>query len=168
MRPAGWGPAGQLLFVENLGDGTWELRVRAAGPVGEIRTVQSGVTAAPLSRDGRWIAYVSDQGGDQPHVFVRAYDGPEDIRISTAGGTTPRWGPEGDRVYFVSPRGEAMVAELSFENGLSASAPTALPFGSRVERVSAHPDGRLLVELGSQSLESLVVIRGWQALGGGS
>ena len=167
FRPVGWGPGGEILFIEVLADGVSELRARDAGGVGAIRTVQPGAIDAALSPDGRWLAYVSAQGSDEPQIFVRAYQGTEEVRISSDGGLEPTWSANGDELYFVTERGQAMRARLSFEAGLRVSARTELPVDVAVGRVMPHPDGRLFLDARAGALERLNVIRDWQALGGG-
>ncbi|MDH3225247.1 MAG: hypothetical protein OEO23_16110, partial [Gemmatimonadota bacterium] len=72
-----------------------------------------------------------------------------------------------DQVYFVTPRGEPSVVSLSFDGRLTNSAPVVVPVGFAVERVLAHPDGRLLLDVSEGALTSLQVLRDWQGLGGG-
>ena len=53
------------------------------------------------SPDGRWIAYVSDESG-QPEVVVERW--PQDgrqRRVTSAGGTHPRWRRDGQAIYFL-------------------------------------------------------------------
>jgi Tol biopolymer transport system component/predicted Ser/Thr protein kinase len=58
-------------------------------------------TAPRFSPDGRWIAYVSDEAG-QPDVYVRAFPGPgESHRISSGGGSQPRWRRDGKELFYV-------------------------------------------------------------------
>ena len=53
-----------------------------------------------LSRDGRWLAYMSDESG-VPEVFVRSFPEAErPQRISLGGGTQPLWDPDESAIYF--------------------------------------------------------------------
>src|SRR5262249_13380351 len=53
-----------------------------------------------VSPDGRWVAYDSNQSGSrQIHVRPLAGDG-ESIRVSPAGGTNPRWSPDGRELLY--------------------------------------------------------------------
>jgi len=56
---------------------------------------------APMfSPDGRWLAYVSDESG-QDQVYVRPYPGPgAHMPISNEGGIEPVWSRDGDALYF--------------------------------------------------------------------
>jgi len=168
LRPVGWGPHGEVLFIAYFTDGSTELQVLDTG-AGEVRALLPRAEEAALSPDGRWLAYVSAQGGSEPQVFVRAYPGTDEVRISIDGGRSPTWGPDGDQVYFVTPSGEPSVVSLSFEGRLTNSAPVVVPVGFAVERVMAHPEGRLLLDVSEGALTSLKVLRDWQGLvsGGG-
>ena len=167
FTPVGWGPDGEVLFIEFFADGSSELRALESDGATAPRTVQPGATNASLSPDGRWLAYVSERGNDDPQVFVRAYPGREEIRISTEDGLNPTWGPDGDEVYFVTERGRAWRVSLSFAGALTASSPEPVPFDGGVDDVWAHPDGRLLLNVSGGGRESLDVIRDWKSLAGG-
>jgi len=53
-----------------------------------------------LSPDNRWIAFVSDQSGEQ-QVYVRPYPSEGDqVQVSLTGGNEPLWSPDGRELYF--------------------------------------------------------------------
>ena len=54
-----------------------------------------------VSPDGRWLAYTSDETG-QSEVYVRPYPNIDDykVRVSADLGDTPRWGPEGQELFY--------------------------------------------------------------------
>ena len=60
---------------------------------------------AALSPDGRWIAYDSDVSG-RYEVWVRPFPSVSAglHQVSTSGGTTPAWSPDGSEVYYREPR----------------------------------------------------------------
>ncbi len=167
-RPVGWGPDGEVLFIETSQDGTSALRALDAGGAGDPRTVQPGATNARLSRDGVWLAYTAEEDDRQSEVYLRAYrGGGETIQVSSDGGMSPFWGPRGDELFFATPDGQGMVSSLSFDGGITASIPTALPVDIPLDPtslpVAVHPDGRLLLDPAA-TRESLAVIRDWKAL----
>jgi serine/threonine-protein kinase len=56
--------------------------------------------AAAFSPDGRWLAYVSDESG-QDEVYVQPYPGPgPQFTVSTAGGREPVWSPDGSELFY--------------------------------------------------------------------
>ena len=67
-----------------------------------------------FSPNGRWIAYASDESG-QAEIYIDTFPKPgARIRVTTAGGTEPRWRGDGRALYF--RRGsEIHVARLSLK-----------------------------------------------------
>ena len=63
---------------------------------------------AVFSRDGNWIAYVSNEAGPE-QVFVRAYPSLGlKVQISSEGGTEPVWSKKGNELYY--RHGDQMIA----------------------------------------------------------
>src|SRR6476659_4663653 len=126
-----------------------------------------------FSPDGRRVAYVSDESG-RKEVFVASFPGPPPrIRISSDGGTQPRWRRDGRELFFVS-KGETIMA-VPFDP--ATGTPTALParlfdapisymFDSHVpQRYDVAPDGRFLiiVRASKDPPPPLVLVLNWQA-----
>jgi len=65
-----------------------------------------------FSPNGRWVAYASDESG-QSEIYVDSFPKPgARLRVTTAGGTEPRWRGDGSALYF--RRGsEVHVARLT-------------------------------------------------------
>jgi serine/threonine-protein kinase len=56
-----------------------------------------------VSPNGRWLAYVSDESG-QDEVYVRPLPGPgARVPVSVAGGTEPVWRPNGRELFYRAP-----------------------------------------------------------------
>ena len=67
---------------------------------------------AVFSPDGRWIAYQSDESG-QNEIYIRPFPGPGGKwQVSTKGGTRPRWRGDGKELFFVAPDLKGMSAEI--------------------------------------------------------
>ncbi len=121
--------------------------------------------AGAVSRDGRWLAYTSDESG-RDEVYVRSFPAPGGpLRISEAGGSEPRWGPDGRELFYRSERG-MMVARLRAMSPLGVERRdvlfddrpyVAIPNGAGYD---VHPDGRrlLMIRRGPQSREIVVVL----------
>jgi Tol biopolymer transport system component len=61
---------------------------------------------AQFSPDGRWIAYASNESG-QDEIYVRPFSGQSsgtagEWKISTDGGREPRWNPDGKELYYLA------------------------------------------------------------------
>jgi hypothetical protein len=96
------------------------------------------------SPNRRWLAYVSDDFG-QPDVFVQPWPAGQRVRVTSAGGSKPRWGADGRSLYFA--RGaEILRVAVQVGPALSISPPTrvALVPGLR-DFDAAHRSDRLLV-----------------------
>ncbi len=122
---------------------------------------------ARVSRDGRWVAYVSDQTG-QPEVWVRSFPAADNpVRVSSEGGRDPVWSPDGRQLFFrngtrmmaaavapASPGASAIRLELPrqlFEGGFEPGSQRAFDVG---------PDGRfLMIQAGTnESTTSAIVL----------
>ena len=65
---------------------------------------------ARLSPDGNWLAYVSDETGDDEVWVLRYPELDSRVPVSTDGGTEPVWSADGQTLYFRS-EGEIMAAQ---------------------------------------------------------
>ena len=79
-----------------------------------------------LSPDGRWIAYVSDETGRR-EVYVRPFPKVEEGKwqISSDGGVSPLWAPDGGELFFRSGD-DMMVARIETEPTFKAGTPELL------------------------------------------
>jgi Tol biopolymer transport system component len=73
-----------------------------------------------FSPDGRWVAYESDESG-QNEIYLRPFVPPGSAgappaggqwQVSTAGGIMPAWRPDGKELYYLSPEGTMMAAPI--------------------------------------------------------
>jgi Tol biopolymer transport system component len=65
-----------------------------------------------LSPDGKWLAFVSNQSG-QDEVYVRPFNGEGDqVQVTQNGGTEPLWSPDGRELFVrvLGARGADLVA----------------------------------------------------------
>ena len=66
-----------------------------------------------FSPDGRWVAYSSDETG-RDEVYIRPFpkaDG--QWRVSTDGGTNPRWRPDGRELFYIAPDRKLMSVSIT-------------------------------------------------------
>ncbi|HET7711410.1 MAG TPA: protein kinase [Thermoanaerobaculia bacterium] len=133
--------SGSDLFLTPL-DGRGAPRVFLQTPFEEI--------TPQFSPNGRWIAYVSNESGQQ-EIYVRSVEpGGGRWQVSTGGGTDPGWSRSGTEVYFQHPQGGLFSAPLGEEvAGLRVGAPKRLFDLPASAAYDIMPDGRfLLVALG--------------------
>jgi dipeptidyl aminopeptidase/acylaminoacyl peptidase len=101
--------SGMDLSISRLADGQ-----QAAGSALPLNT-RFNESQARLSRDGRWIAYTTDESG-QEEVWVATFPSGQNRRqVSVAGGTAPEWGADGAEIFYVSREKQMMAT--SFKAG---------------------------------------------------
>jgi hypothetical protein len=91
-------------------------------------------TAQQISPDGKWIAYSSDERGQQ-QVYVQPFPGGGGkYQVSTTGGGNPRWRRDGKELFYISADGKMMVVEVKAGSTFEPGAPKPL-FDTRVRFV---------------------------------
>lgn len=140
-----------------------------------------------FSPDGRWIAYESDESG-RYEVYVRAFVAPDasaapavggQWQISTEGGMTPAWSPDGQELYYLDPAGNLVAASLIVTGDMvevgapevgapEVLFPTRIVFGGRVEvnqgpQYDVATDNRFLIntEVGEGGNDPIRLIQNW-------
>ena len=86
-----------------------------------------------MSPDGRWIAYMSDEGGDL-QIHVASYPAFEHRRqISTAVGVQPQWSRDGRELFYLAVDGKLMTVPIKTDaDGIVTGVPKQL-FPTRVQ-----------------------------------
>jgi serine/threonine-protein kinase len=112
LYPNAWSPDGRsLVFQESRPESGWDLRVLdidpSGRPVGAPRVFASATfheSSAAISRDGRWIAYESDELDGVVQVYVRSFpDGAHKVRASADGARWPTWDALGQLHFWETP-----------------------------------------------------------------
>jgi serine/threonine-protein kinase len=130
--PLSWSPDGRFLAFHSeqptTGFDIWILPMeeeREAQPFLQTRFQERHAVFSP---DGDWLAYVSDESG-QDEVYVQPFPGPgEKWLISNEGGTEPVWSASGE-LFFRSVN-KIMAVEITTQPSFSPGKPTLL-FESR-------------------------------------
>ena len=79
-----------------------------------------------FSPDGRWLAYVSSEGGSA-NVYVRPFPGAgETLQISNDGGGGPVWSANGRELFYREPNGRMMAVDIEAVAPLRAGRPHVL------------------------------------------
>jgi dipeptidyl aminopeptidase/acylaminoacyl peptidase len=111
-----WSADGRYLLYQAIDPETkldvWALSLKDGVQIPLVHTNFSEY-GPKLSRDGRWLAYVSEESG-RAEVYVQSFQGAMGRwQISTSGGTQPLWRADGRELTFVSPDGtvNAVVVE---------------------------------------------------------
>ncbi|MDQ3012214.1 MAG: protein kinase, partial [Acidobacteriota bacterium] len=133
--PTDWSPDGRFIFYLPSRDKSrrnlWVLPLAdPANPYPLLNTAFE-VPQAQLSPDGHWLAYVSDESGSY-EIYVQPFTpsgpdagklGGDKQRISTGGGSQPRFRRDGQELFYVAADGQMMVVK---RNGATFETPKAL------------------------------------------
>ena len=116
------------------------------------------VLEPPFSPDGQWAAYQSNETG-RNEVYVRAFpSGAGQRRVTTRGGTAPRWSPDGETIYFLGGSTAAdtiYAARVRLEPSFLVRKTDAVYTARNVTGFDVHPDGtHLIAEVRQQQIDS--------------
>jgi eukaryotic-like serine/threonine-protein kinase len=118
-----------------------------------------------VSRDGRWLAYVSTRSGRQ-EVYVRPLLGDdEQVQVSIDGGSEPVWAHSGRELFYRTLSGYLMAAEIAPAPELRIMRRTRLFAARDYELAQPHanydvtPDGRTFVMVRRAPVMRLTVIQ---------
>jgi len=180
-EPTDWLPDGRGVIVNarrtanfaGAGD-IWHVSLDAGGAATAILAGPFPEYDARLSSDGRWLAYVSEDGG-RPDVFIRAMAGqPRRLVVSSSGGSQPVWRRDGREILYVDREGrlQARAVDHRPDGGLSLGAAVALNVprigpGHWGTQYDVSRDGHLVYFI-DRTLPSgptgIEVVIGWRAM----
>jgi eukaryotic-like serine/threonine-protein kinase len=155
-------------------DGKWLLLAVGGPPSLDLYAMHLGVDSAPrpllaeshdeglptLSPDGRWLAYVSTETG-QEQVFVRPFPAVQDGKwqISTDGGDAPLWSRDSRELLFRSADG-GTVYTVDLSRGPSQASPRRLLQLPAQSQFESNGLGGHMFELGADGRRFLSVRQG--------
>jgi serine/threonine protein kinase len=128
-----WSSDGRFLaywVAESKGQNDiWILPIHDGGPAFAFLRTEYNELQPVFSPDGHWIAYTSDESGRQ-EVYLRKFDGGPAAagaqRISTNGGSLPRWRSDGKELFYIAPDRKLMSVEFSGSPALVPGLPRPL------------------------------------------
>ncbi|UCF37331.1 MAG: protein kinase [Acidobacteriota bacterium] len=133
-----WSPSGELI-VYSLVDRDSHSDIWYVSSSGEDEPIKLLVTEADerspqISPDGQFVAYVSNETGDD-EVYVRRFpEGEGRWRISTQGGRFPKWNGDGSELFFVEGEQGAttlMSVQIDMAGEFKAALPEKLFYGPK-------------------------------------
>jgi Tol biopolymer transport system component len=133
---------------------------------------QFNESGGQFSPSGRWLAHTSDESG-KVEVYVRPFPPSAGIwRVSTDGGTQPRWRHDGKELFYLAPDGKLMAVEVTEGERFEAGTPTAL-FQMRLamdwdfNHYSVAGDGQrflITTPVGEAVSPAITVVLNWPAV----
>ena len=135
QEPWSWSPDGVVAFVES-GDIMILEMDGENEPAPFHQTPFFDESHPTFSPDGNWLAYTSNESGPS-EVYVRPYPAVEPPhKISSDGGQSPRWSPNGNKLFYRDPATDRIMV-------------VDIPEGS----ISERGRSRVLFELEGQSVD---------------
>ena len=170
--PYSWSPDGKLLAfgVQDQDQRDIWILDREEQKVHQFTDTPQNEAHAEFSQDGRYLAYSSDETGRR-EVYVQPYPGPgERTTISTGGGGSPLWSPDGRQLFY--RRGQEMMAvDIKTSPSFSAGKPKFLFEGDSVgnfihRNYDITPDGEkfLMVQRFDpprQPARQIIIVQNW-------
>jgi Tol biopolymer transport system component len=175
--PRDWSRDGHTILYAN----TPKLFAVSASGTGAGRPLELPFTApggggATFSPDGRWIAYSSNDSG-QDQVFVRSFPGGQHTsQVSSAGGTEPRWRGDGQELYYLASDGHIVAVSIAAHQDTLEIGPPRPLFATHAAGLTlgilgggqytvTHDGQRFLVNepVQQESTTPLIVVVNWRA-----
>jgi len=170
-------PDGHWTVLRTLGSaaGTRKLFIAAMGsdsaPHQLLATTYDNF-APTLSPDGRWLAYVSVESG-QNEVYVRPFPNVDSARwtVSVGGGAQPRWAHSGTELFYRTERGAMMVVPITTKPTFHSGTPTTVFSNTQISTDAFHrsydvarDDQRFIMILGTGTeSQAIGVVLNWAA-----
>ena len=171
--PRGFSPDGRFFLYRASGRTTgsdlWVRPMEKGGKPHALLNSPFNENAAMFSPDGRWLAYSSDESG-RNEVYVTSFpSGAGKWRISTDGGTFPRWRRDGKEMFYLSRDGHMMSVAVKGAGAAFTSANAEELFQTNLAHRPGPPydvsaDGERFVintRLASNAPPSLTVVVNW-------
>jgi serine/threonine-protein kinase len=164
----GWTVDGrELIFGKHTKETGWDIyavSVEGEHKVRPLITAPFNQNNASLSPDGKWLAYVSDESGQNEVFVVSMTDATSRAQLSTGGGRQPRWSKNGNELTFVR-KDTLMSVKFAGGNVLNPEKPVAL-FDDKADWTGydVAADGRFLVAREADNKKSgtqLNVVLNW-------
>ena len=133
-----------------------------------------GVIQGQFSPDGRWVAYASNESGKWEVYVTPLLESGTNWRISSAGGTEPRWRRDGKELFYIAPNGWLMAVRVKEGSTFEADAATPLFLTRLRQHISStdlfsydvSPDGQRFLmntDVGETTAQPLTIVLNWAA-----
>jgi dipeptidyl aminopeptidase/acylaminoacyl peptidase len=152
-------------FVRRTNRDLWLIPLSAgakAVPISQTPFDEKGARFAP---DGRWMAYDSNESGTR-EVYLRPVEtSGERLRVSSTGGTMPRWRRDGKELYYLAPDNSLMATPLSVGRPQPGVTTSLFHVGGLVRDYDVAAEGqRFLVDVAEPDPAPLTLLANWPGL----
>jgi eukaryotic-like serine/threonine-protein kinase len=171
LRTMDWTAQNLLVIREEIGDKGMDLKVfmdpddpdsavpLLEGPDDEL--------APEVSTDGKWMVYVSDYSG-RDEIYVTSFPkAGARIQISTKGGNSPTWAPDGSKIYYFEGP-QLMAVSVEPEPRFRVTGRDVLFEGNYVQyrwsrQYDIHPDGDHFILVKNPARGNVEIVTNWFA-----
>lgn len=137
MTPSGWSADARFIAYTTRGSNVSVLPLFGDRKPFALAETPFAESSAVFSPDGRWIAYVSNEGG-QTDVYVQSFPGPgAKSQVSRDGGSHPVWRADGRELFYLGADGTMMAVPVGAGRSFDAGVPQAL-FSTNAWRLTAN------------------------------
>ena len=189
IYPSAWSPDGRrLMFQESRPDTGWDLYFleidatgRAVGAPRAFANSRFNEISGAISRDGRWLAYESDELDGVFQIYVRSFpDGAHKIRTSPSGARWPIWDAHGTLHYWQTQDDTLQSVHMTEKGGQPFANPPRAVWPGSIDlvlrrmvnpvpsaRYDLQPDGNRFLVLESSGESSApplvhpIIVLGW-------
>jgi dipeptidyl aminopeptidase/acylaminoacyl peptidase len=96
-----FGPLDGYAVIREMGaDDLWIASLRWPGTVGRFVATSASEVDPRMSRDGRLLAYASNESGQYEIYALPLGDPSRRVQVSRGGGTQPVWSPDGRHLFY--------------------------------------------------------------------
>ena len=143
-------PSGRLA-IGVVGAGGGDPRLVSDGPFDEM--------SPSFSRDGKWLAYATDESG-RWDVFARRLADGRRVQVSRDGGQQPVWSHDGPWIYF-REGARLMRARFMPEREATSAAPEVVFAETDARALGIAADGRVLIRQERATPDRAIVALEW-------
>ena len=170
-QPTSFSHDGRQLVLVRAGD-VFLVPMEGTGDMKPLIHTSFFETRAYLSPDGRWLAYQSDQSGQQ-QIYVQPFPNLDEGRwqVSPAGGIEPAWSSSGRELFYIDASGSMVSVPVNTQPTFAPGSPTKLFAASYfavsgTRRYEVAADGQRFLFIKGTNDEaalptSLVVVQNW-------
>jgi serine/threonine protein kinase/Tol biopolymer transport system component len=167
--PEDTSPDGRFLvfteFMRRTNGDLWLLPLSGGGKPFPLSQAPFDEKGARFSPDSRWLAYYSNESGSREVYLRPVEESGERLRVSSDGGTMPRWRRDGKELYYLAPGNTVMAVPLSTGQPQPGVASSLFRVDGIVRDYDVTADGqRFLVDVAEPDPAPLSVLANWPSL----
>jgi serine/threonine-protein kinase len=171
-------PNGVVAFNSDPATGLQSIRTLRLddGSVSDFLVTPPRTYMSRFSPDGRWLAYTSNESG-QDEVYVRPYPRTAGVGrlVSVGGGSGPVWSPNGSELYYRGSGGDLIAVPTTLSPTFTAGRPERLfrfegrfRMSGTATAYDIHPDGDRFImvsvpEVAPERARQVNVVQNWFA-----